>query len=96
MVTSTDELAEALRCEVRTGLSASPKWLPARWFYDARRSELFELITQLAEYYPTCAEPLVLDRRAADIARLTGTVKLLDLRSGSGRKTRLLLDALLP
>lgn len=53
----TDEdLTAALRTDVREGLAAEPKWLPPKWFYDARGSELFELITELPEYYPTRTE----------------------------------------
>ena len=50
------DAAEALREDVRVGLTAEPKWLPPKWFYDARGSRLFEQITMLPEYYPTRAE----------------------------------------
>ena len=46
----------------RAGLTATPKWLPPKWFYDARGSELFEEITRLPEYYPTRAEREILRR----------------------------------
>ena len=53
----TDADAEAaLRADVRAGLTARPKQLPPKWFYDARGSELFEEITALPEYYPTRTE----------------------------------------
>ena len=53
----TEHDAEAaLRADVRAGLTATPKCLPPKWFYDARGSELFEEITRLPEYYPTRAE----------------------------------------
>ncbi|MEV0429057.1 L-histidine N(alpha)-methyltransferase [Micromonospora sp. NPDC050495] len=81
-------------CEdVRFGLTATPKWLPPKWFYDSRGSELFEEITRLPEYYPTRAERAVLAAHAADIAALTGAKTLIELGSGSSEKTRLLLDA---
>jgi L-histidine N-alpha-methyltransferase len=89
------DLARALRADVTTGLTASPKWLPPKWFYDARGSELFEEITRLPEYYPTRAERAILTARAADIAALTDAKMLVELGSGSSEKTRLLLDALL-
>ncbi len=88
------ELAGALREDARTGLTASPKWLPPKWFYDARGSALFEEITRLPEYYPTRAERAILAARAGEIARLTGAKALIELGSGSSEKTRLLLDAL--
>jgi L-histidine N-alpha-methyltransferase len=86
--------ARALRTDARDGLLADPKWLPPKWFYDARGSELFEQITRLPEYYPTRAEREILDRRAAEIAARTGAHTLVELGSGSSEKTRLLLDAL--
>ncbi|ASW55143.1 L-histidine N(alpha)-methyltransferase [Plantactinospora sp. KBS50] len=89
-----DDLAEALRRDVRTGLADRPRWLPPKWFYDARGSELFEQITRLPEYYPTRAERSVLAERADEIAAVTGAKTLIELGSGSSEKTRLLLDAL--
>ncbi|MEO3930302.1 L-histidine N(alpha)-methyltransferase [Micromonosporaceae bacterium B7E4] len=88
------DLARALREDVRTGLTGTPRWLPPKWFYDARGSELFEEITRLPEYYPTRAERAVLAARAGEIARLTDAKTLIELGSGSSEKTRLLLDAL--
>jgi L-histidine Nalpha-methyltransferase len=87
-------LAEALAADVRAGLSAAPKELPPKWFYDDRGSELFDAITRLPEYYPTRAERAVLAARAADVARETGADTLVELGSGTSDKTRLLLDAL--
>jgi hypothetical protein len=48
------------RADVLTGLAASQKAIPARWFYDRRGSELFEAITDLPEYYPTRTETALL------------------------------------
>ena len=63
----------ALRADVRGRADRpSPKWLPPKWFYDARGSELFEQITRLPEYYPTRAEREILAARAGEIAALTG------------------------
>jgi L-histidine Nalpha-methyltransferase len=89
-----DASGAALRTDVLAGLTADPKWLPPKWFYDARGSELFEEITRLPEYYPTRAEREILGRRSADIAAVTGARTLVELGSGSSEKTRLLLDAL--
>jgi L-histidine Nalpha-methyltransferase len=88
-----DDLARTLRDDVLTGLTADPKWLPPKWFYDDRGSELFEQITELPEYYPTRSERQILEDRAADIARLTGARTLIELGSGYSTKTRLLLAA---
>lgn len=91
----TDSDREAqLRADVRTGLAATPKWLPPKWFYDATGSALFERITRLPEYYPTRAEHEILRQRSAEIAEVTEVDTLVELGSGSSEKTRLLLEAL--
>ncbi|MDG4757941.1 L-histidine N(alpha)-methyltransferase [Micromonospora sp. WMMD710] len=87
------DVERGLREDVRAGLTAEAKWLPPKWFYDSRGSELFEEITRLPEYYPTRAERTVLAEHASDIAALTGAKTLIELGSGSSEKTRLLLDA---
>lgn len=89
-----DHFSHALRYDVQHGLTADPKWLPPKWFYDARGSELFEEITRLPEYYPTRAEREILTLRAPEIAAATRARTLVELGSGSSEKTRLLLDAL--
>ncbi|MGH3275897.1 MAG: L-histidine N(alpha)-methyltransferase [Streptosporangiaceae bacterium] len=86
---------DTLRTDVAAGLTASPKALPPKYFYDARGSELFEEITQLPEYYPTRAETAILARRAREIAGLARCASLVELGSGTSAKTRLLLRALL-
>lgn len=86
---------DALRRDVHAGLTATPKSLPPKYFYDARGSELFNQITRLPEYYPTRAETEILERHAADIARLTRCESLVELGSGTSAKTRLLLSALI-
>ena len=87
-------LRTALEHDVRAGLTASPKTLPPKWFYDARGSALFDEITRLPEYYPTRCEAAVLTARAAEIAALSGADTLVELGSGTSEKTRLLLTAL--
>jgi L-histidine Nalpha-methyltransferase len=89
-----DFLASSLRSDALRGLTAEPKWLPPKWFYDQRGSELFEQITLLPEYYPTRAEREILTDRAGEIAAASGARTLIELGSGSSTKTRLLLDAL--
>lgn len=88
------DLAEALRRDARDGLTATPKHLPPKWFYDERGSLLFDDITRLEEYYPTRRETEILQREAAAIAARTGATTLLELGSGTSTKTRLLLDGL--
>ncbi len=82
--------------DVRHGLTHSPKFLLAKYFYDDLGSRLFEAITALPEYYVTRAEAEILHAHAAEIAAsVAGPVRLVELGSGDGRKTRLLLEALL-
>jgi L-histidine N-alpha-methyltransferase len=88
-----DDAEAALAADARAGLSASPKCLPPKWFYDARGSELFEEITQLPEYYPTRTERALLDANVDEIAALSAPDTFVELGSGSSAKTRLLLDA---
>ncbi|MER6025795.1 L-histidine N(alpha)-methyltransferase [Streptomyces sp. NPDC001851] len=91
-----DATDAALRADVLHGLTVDPKWLPPKWFYDARGSELFEQITELPEYYPTRAEREILATRSGEIAAASGARTLVELGSGSSEKTRYLLDALAP
>jgi L-histidine Nalpha-methyltransferase len=79
---------------VLTGLSATPKWLPPKWFYDAEGSALFEKITELPEYYPTRTEAQILRARSAEVASASDADTLVELGSGTSEKTRMLLDAL--
>ncbi len=79
--------------DIIQGLQQTPKYLPCRYFYDDRGSQLFENITDLPEYYPTRTEQSILENCALDIARLTGSCELVELGSGSSRKTRILLEA---
>src|SRR6185312_10706440 len=89
-----DELTAALRTEARAGLTAEPKQLSPKWFYDERGSQLFDAITRVPEYYPTRRERAILEARAAEIAQHADATTLVELGSGTSEKTRLLLDAL--
>ena len=88
------DMDRALRHDVQRGLTAAPKVLPPKWFYDDRGSMLFDDITHLPEYYPTRREREILEARSGDIARCSGADTLVELGSGTSTKTRLLLDAL--
>ncbi len=82
--------------DVRRGLTASPKTLLPKYFYDALGSKLFEAICELPEYYLTRAETEIFVAHAGEIAgALGGTVRMIELGSGESRKTRLLIEALL-
>jgi L-histidine N-alpha-methyltransferase len=89
-----DDLVRALRRDVVAGLTATPKSLPPKWFYDDRGSQLFDDITRLPEYYPTRREAEILEGVAPTIAGASRADTLVELGSGTSTKTRLLLDAL--
>ena len=83
--------------EVLAGLSATPKVLPPKLFYDHRGAELFERICELPEYYLTRTEIGILRRYGTEIAAAAGTgACVVELGSGAGAKVRLLLDHLRP
>jgi len=87
------DLDDALRADVRRGLTAQPKELPPKWFYDDHGCDLFDQITRLPEYYPTEAERTILHAEAAAIVTASGADTLVELGSGTSDKTRVLLDA---
>jgi len=82
--------------DVRLGLTASPKTLPPKYFYDDLGSMLFEAICRLPEYYVSRSEGEILGSFADEIVQSFGTpVRLIELGSGTSRKTRVLLDKLI-
>jgi L-histidine Nalpha-methyltransferase len=90
-----DQYLTELRADVRAGLTATPKTLPPKYFYDERGSMLFDEITRLPEYYLTRAETAILTEHAAEIAALSRCESLVELGSGTSAKMALLLRALL-
>lgn len=81
--------------EVLRGLGQEQKTLPCKYLYDARGSQIFEEICELADYYPTRTEFEIMNRFIEQMADQIGEeVLLIEYGSGSGRgrKTRLLLD----
>ncbi len=83
-----------LENDVRRGLRASPRCIPAKWFYDEVGSQLFDQITKLDEYYPFRAEREILHDRAAEIVAAAKADTLVELGSGTSEKSRVLLDAM--
>ena len=80
--------------DVLDGLRATPKHIPAKYFYDAVGSDLFERITEVPEYYPTRCEMSTLRRHSADIAKLIPAgAALVEFGSGSSKKARIVLSA---
>ncbi len=88
--------AEDFAGDVRAGLTATPKRLPCRYFYDAAGSALFEQICELPEYYLPRAETAILREHARRMIELCPTeLTLVELGCGNSTKTRFLVDACL-
>ncbi len=84
-----------MAADVRAGLTSPFKELSPRYFYDEKGSELFEQITELDEYYPTRCEQAILENQSVEICEAANRpASLIELGSGSARKTRVLLDAM--
>src|SRR5256714_365909 len=73
-----------MAADVRAGLTRPFKELSPRYFYDEHGSQLFEEITQLAEYYPTRCEREILESRSAEICGASNSpATLIELGSWS-------------
>lgn len=85
----------AFEADVLDGLDDEQKHISSIWLYDHRGSELFEEITEVAEYYPTRTETRLLAGLAPELeSDIGGVHSLVEIGSGSSRKTRLLLAAM--
>ena len=78
---------------LRAGLLESIPRIPPVFGYDERGSDLFEAITELPTYYLTRVEWALLRAHAAEIARYLDADQIVELGSGSAKKTRELLGA---
>jgi L-histidine N-alpha-methyltransferase len=90
------DTAADFAADVRAGLTkAGQKELPSKYLYDTLGSKLFEVIAELPEYGLTRADERLLQAHAHEIVRrIPGDVILCELGSGSGTKTRWILEAL--
>src|SRR5277367_3497588 len=69
--------------------------LPSKYLYDELGSALFEAICVLPEYGLTRADARLLERHSREIVDLVPSpVEVAELGSGSGKKTRWILEAL--
>ena len=81
--------------DVAVGLTATPKWLSAKYFYDAAGSALFEEITRLPEYYLTSTECDIFHRYAREMLSTAGeNLTVVELGAGSAAKSIVLLSEL--
>ena len=89
----TDE-AKAFGAALIAGLTAHPKAVSPKWFYDQRGSDLFEQITGLDEYYLTRTETALLGEIGAEISdQIPNGAVLVEFGSGASSKTHILLHA---
>jgi dimethylhistidine N-methyltransferase len=79
--------------DVTEGLLARPKKLSPQFLYDDLGSALFEAITLLPEYGLARADERLLQHHAREIAAAAPFATVCELGSGSGRKTRHILQA---
>lgn len=80
--------------DLLSGLARTPRTIPAKYFYDANGSALFDQICELPEYYPTRTELKILQQYAPQMAAQIGPdAELIEFGAGSLTKVRLLLDA---
>ncbi|MDP6375753.1 MAG: L-histidine N(alpha)-methyltransferase [Pseudomonadales bacterium] len=83
--------------DVLAGLTATPKRVSPKFFYDERGSKLFEAITELPEYYPTRTELAVLGACLPAMREMLGSGWcLVEYGAGTARKVRKLLEVLQP
>lgn len=83
--------------EVRLGLTATPKSLSSKWFYDAQGDELFRAIMAMPEYYLTDCELEIFQQAGPDLLDALGQqpFDLIELGAGDGSKTQFLIEQFL-
>jgi len=96
LTTTANPALSGFAQDIAQGLSRTgAKRIPSQYFYDDLGSALFEAITLLPEYGLTRADERLLERHAPQIASAVGPVgTVCELGSGSGKKTRYVLQAL--
>src|SRR4051794_17169770 len=86
--------SESFAEHVIHGLSDSPKWLSAKYFYDAAGSEPAGQMPELPAYFPTRTELMILGGHALGSSRyIPPSAALVEFGTGSTRKARILIDA---
>lgn len=95
-IKSSAETINRFAQDVKKGLSAKQKSIPAVYFYDQKGSELFEKICGLEEYYQTRKESQIILDHAEEIALNSSEIAdIIELGSGSSIKTKILLESFL-
>ncbi|QQX77242.1 MULTISPECIES: L-histidine N(alpha)-methyltransferase [Aequorivita] len=96
MATTTATLLDTtFKKEVFEGLSAFPKYLSSKYFYDKKGDKLFQEIMAMPEYYLTECEFQILSSHTETIGELfrdrENGLDLIELGAGDGKKTKVLL-----
>ena len=93
-LTTAQKFRQRLEDDIRYGLTLPQRWIPSKYRYDEEGSALFERIIEQPEYYPERAETEILVQNAEKIMRLTSPDELVELGSGSSKKTRSLIESM--
>ena len=94
-ITKSPNFETQFAADVFHGLTANPKKISSKYFYDARGDELFQQIMNLPEYYLTGKEFEILSENKTEIAKEFASPEgfdLIELGAGDGKKTKLLLQ----
>jgi L-histidine Nalpha-methyltransferase len=95
MATTATLLDTPFKKEVFEGLSAFPKYLSSKYFYDKKGDKLFQDIMAMPEYYLTGCEFQILSSHTETIGELfrdrENGLDLIELGAGDGKKTKVLL-----
>jgi len=92
---SRDKLQKTFAQELSSSLDQKQKSISPKFFYDEKGSQLFEDICKLPEYYLTRTEIGILTQLYDKLpSHLNGDFRLVELGSGSSKKTRILLSIL--
>ena len=90
-------LESQFETDVYEGLTASPKSLSSKYFYDKKGDQLFQEIMKLPEYYLTDLEFHILEENKEEVVKgfsAESGFDLIELGAGDGKKTKILLEHL--
>ena len=93
-LSTAEEFHDRLLQDVKIGMTRQPRWIPSKYRYDKEGSLLFESIIEQPEYYLNRVETEILQSHAKEILQLTNPDEVIELGSGSSKKTRVLIEAM--
>lgn len=91
---TTDQLRESFALDILMGFSSKNKWVPSKYFYDTKGSELFSAIMNLESYYPSRCEREIFETHKSELGNILENERfnIIELGAGDGRKTKVLLE----